>query len=84
MPNKVFYINSEYIKRINKFWDKIYSDNCQLFESFYRFQFTFMYLKKSTFCASQLAQQHSFFTIICCLNPSFTKGGGGGGGGFLA
>ena len=30
--------------------------NSQLFESFYRFQFTFMYLEKSIFCASQLAQ----------------------------
>ena len=46
---KFFNINSEYIKRINKFWGKIYSENCQLFESFYRFQFTLMYLEKSIF-----------------------------------
>ena len=50
MPNKVFYVNSEYIKRINKFWGEIDSENCQLFESFYRFQFTFTCLDKSIFC----------------------------------
>ena len=42
---KFFDINSEY----NKFWSKIHSENCQLFESFYRFQFTFMYLEKLIF-----------------------------------
>ena len=47
--DKFFDINSEHIKRINKFWGEIYSENCQLFESFYKFQFTFMYLEKSIF-----------------------------------
>ena len=56
MPNKFFYGNSEYIKRISKFLGEIYSENCQLYESFYRFQFTFMYLEKSIFCANQPAQ----------------------------
>ena len=49
MQNKVFCINSEYIKRINTFWGEVYSENCRLFESFYRFQFAFMYLEKSIF-----------------------------------
>ena len=40
-------MNSQYKKGINKFWDEIYSEYCQLFESFYRFQFTFVYLEKS-------------------------------------
>ena len=53
---KFFDTNSEYIKRTNKFWAKIYSENRQLFESFYRFHFTFMYLEKSIFCASQPGQ----------------------------
>ena len=44
---KIFDMNSEYVKHINKLWGEIYSENCQLFESFYRFQFTFMYLEKS-------------------------------------
>ena len=35
--NKVFYIHSEYIKRIINFGGEIYSENCQLFESFHRF-----------------------------------------------
>ena len=56
MASRVFYINSEHIKRIDKFSGKIYSENCQLFESFYRFQFTFTDLEKSIFYASQLAQ----------------------------
>ena len=34
---------------MNKFWGEIYSENCQLFESFYRFQFTLMYHEKSIF-----------------------------------
>ena len=60
MPNKVFYVNSEYIKRINKFWGEIDSENCQLFESFYRFQFTFTYLDKSIFCVrvNRLSSTH--------------------------
>ena len=33
----------------NKFWDEIYSEICQIFEPFYRFQFTFMYREKSIF-----------------------------------
>ena len=53
---KFFDTNSEYIKRTNKFWAKIYSGNRQLFESFCRFHFTFMYLEKSIFCASQPGQ----------------------------
>ena len=56
MANKAFHINSEYIKRINTFWGEIYLENCQLFISFYRFQFTLMYLEKSTFCVSQPAR----------------------------
>ena len=55
---KFFKVNSEYIKPINKFWGKIYSENCQLFEFIYRFQFAFMYLEKSTLCANQPAQYH--------------------------
>ena len=46
---KLFDVNFEYTKRINKFWGEIYPENCQLFESFYRFQFTFMYLEKLIF-----------------------------------
>ena len=46
---KLFDINSEYIKGIHKFRGEIYSENCQLSESFYRFQVTFMYLEKRNF-----------------------------------
>ena len=42
---------------MKKFWGEIYSQNRQLFESFYRFEFTFMYHEKMDFfCASQPAQ----------------------------
>ena len=34
---KCFDINFEYIKRFYEFWGEIYSENCQLFESYYRF-----------------------------------------------
>ena len=37
------------IKRIDKFWGEICSENYQLFESFYRSQFTLMYHGKSIF-----------------------------------
>ena len=63
MGNKVFYINSEYIKHITKFWGKIYSENCQLFGSFYGFQFTSMDLEKSIFCVSQPAQHRGVALI---------------------
>ena len=53
VANKVFDINTEYMKYVNKFWREIYSENCQLFEPFYRLQFTLMY---RFFCASQPAQ----------------------------
>ena len=49
MSNKVSHISTEYIKYMNKFWGKIYSKNCQLFESFKRFQLTFLYHEKSIF-----------------------------------
>ena len=37
------------MKYVNKFWGEIYSENCQVFESFYRFQFTLMYHEKIDF-----------------------------------
>ena len=40
----------------NKFWGEIYLENYHLFESFHRLQFILMYLEKSIFCVSQLAQ----------------------------
>ena len=42
-------ISTEYMKYANKFWSDLYSENCQLSESFYRFQFTLMYHEKSVF-----------------------------------
>ena len=47
---------------------KLFAENCQLFESFYRFQITSIYHEKSIFfLASQSAQLYSFFIIICGL-----------------
>ena len=54
--NKVFDINSEYIKRITKFWGEIYSENCQLFESFTDFNLHSWISRNRFFCASQRAQ----------------------------
>ena len=44
-----FDISTEQIKCVKKFWGEIYSQNRQLFESFYRFEFTFMYHEKMDF-----------------------------------
>ena len=55
LQTKFFDVSTEYRKCVNKFWGEIYSENCQLFESCYRFQFTLMYHEKSIFCASQPA-----------------------------
>ena len=52
---KFFDISTGYIK----FWDEIYSENCQLFKPFQRFQFTFMYHEKSIFMrVNQLSSTH--------------------------
>ena len=54
-----FVLFIEYMKYVNKFWGEIYSESCQLFESFYRFQLTLMYHKKSIFFVRLI------FTVIC-------------------
>ena len=70
MPNKVFDTNSEYIKRTNKFWIETYSENRQLFESFYRFHFTFMYLEKSIFLCESTGSVALTFHHNFCLSKS--------------
>ena len=57
---KFFDITTKQIKCVKKFGGKVYSENCQVFDSFYRFQFTFMYHEKSIFFVrvNQLSGAH--------------------------
>ena len=59
------------MKCVNKFWDEIYSGNCQLFESCYRFQFISCITRNRFFVlVNRLSSTHSspkFAVFICHL-----------------
>ena len=66
---KLKYFSISKMKPISKFWGEIYSENCQLFESFYRFQFTFMHLEKSIFLCESTCSALIFHHNLLPLSP---------------
>ena len=58
------------MKCVNKFWDEMYSENCQLFQSFTDFNLLSRILRNRFFVRVNRLNSTPFFTTICCLNKS--------------
>ena len=67
---KFFDINSKQIKRFGMGWGEYMQKTLSYLNLFTDFNLLSCISRNRYFCASQQAQKHSFFIIICCLNKS--------------